>query len=144
MSTQQMTQLQALVAKWRSDADAWEDDDERHGRSVAGHLRDCADELAAALSPEAGAGETAVCPKCGAPCKRTVNIRGGDWGWSTTDEERAVYRYAHPAQGWQAHLHRMRNQKWFDDWHGLPETREESYIQGYNAALDELKSAAGL
>ncbi len=36
------------------------------------------------------------CPKCGAPCTRTVNMRGGDHGWSTTDEERAEYKYAAP------------------------------------------------
>jgi len=38
-----------------------------------------------------------ACPKCGAPCKRTVNMRGGDYGWSTSDEERADYRYTPPA-----------------------------------------------
>lgn len=39
--------------------------------------------------------ELPECPKCGAPCTRTVLMRGGENGWSTTDEERAEYRYAH-------------------------------------------------
>lgn len=37
------------------------------------------------------------CPSCGAPCQREVMIRGGDYGWSTTDEQRARYTYAPPA-----------------------------------------------
>jgi hypothetical protein len=40
-----------------------------------------------------------TCPKCGAPAKRTVNMRGGDYGWSTTDEERADYKYEAPPAG---------------------------------------------
>lgn len=35
----------------------------------------------------------APCPKCGAPCNRTVNMRGGEYGWSTTDEQRADYKF---------------------------------------------------
>jgi hypothetical protein len=37
-----------------------------------------------------------ACPLCKAPSVRTVNPRGGEWGWGTTDEERATYRYAAP------------------------------------------------
>lgn len=44
-------------------------------------------------------GGLVACPKCGAPCNRTVNMRGGDYGWSTSDEERAVYKYALSAHG---------------------------------------------
>ena len=36
----------------------------------------------------------ASCPKCGAPCARTVNIRGDDNGWSTTNEQRADYKFS--------------------------------------------------
>jgi hypothetical protein len=43
------------------------------------------------------AGEAnSACPTCKAPSVRTVNPRGGEWGWGTTDEERATYRYAAP------------------------------------------------
>lgn len=41
--------------------------------------------------------ELRECPNCGAPCTRTVNMRGGEYGWGTSDEERADYRYAAPA-----------------------------------------------
>ena len=39
----------------------------------------------------------ATCPTCEAPCTTTVNMRGGEHGWGTTDLERTVYHYA-PAQ----------------------------------------------
>lgn len=48
------------------------------------------------LSRTAEPVNTTPCPKCGAPCHRTVNMRGGDWGWSTTDEQRAEYEYTQP------------------------------------------------
>jgi hypothetical protein len=35
----------------------------------------------------------AQCPTCKAPCTTTVNMRGGEYGWGTTDAERTVYRY---------------------------------------------------
>jgi hypothetical protein len=38
-------------------------------------------------------------------------------------------------------IEKLRDQEWFDDWEGLPKTREESYVQGYLAALDELTAA---
>lgn len=38
--------------------------------------------------------ELKPCPRCKAPCHRTVEMRGGDYGWSTSDEERATYRHA--------------------------------------------------
>lgn len=38
----------------------------------------------------------AQCPTCKAPCTTKVNMRGGDYGWGTTDAERTVYRYAAP------------------------------------------------
>lgn len=46
----------------------------------------------------AGAGEPVAdaktkCPNCGAPCETTVNMRGGEHGWGTSDLERTVYRY---------------------------------------------------
>ena len=37
-----------------------------------------------------------TCPNCGAPCTTEVMMRGGDHGWSTTDKERTVYRFAAP------------------------------------------------
>ena len=33
------------------------------------------------------------CPECGAPCNTYVRMRGGDYGWGTTDEERTKYAY---------------------------------------------------
>jgi hypothetical protein len=38
----------------------------------------------------------ALCPRCGAPCQRTVHARSGDWGWGTTDEQRATYEFRRP------------------------------------------------
>lgn len=37
---------------------------------------------------------TKPCPTCSAPCEITVNPRGGEYGWGTTDAERTTYRYA--------------------------------------------------
>ncbi len=39
---------------------------------------------------------TEPCPTCGAPCTTEVLMRGGDHGWSTSDKERTVYRFATP------------------------------------------------
>jgi hypothetical protein len=39
----------------------------------------------------------AECPKCGAPCDTFVHMRGGDYGWGTTDLERTDYKYSAPA-----------------------------------------------
>lgn len=39
-------------------------------------------------------GDLAPCPTCGAPCTTEVLMRGGDHGWSTTDAQRTVYRFA--------------------------------------------------
>jgi hypothetical protein len=39
----------------------------------------------------------AKCPTCGAPCDTFVHMRGGDYGWSTTDLERTDYKYSAPA-----------------------------------------------
>lgn len=48
--------------------------------------------VGAPLTSEAGT----PCPNCGAPCKTTVLMRGGDHGWGTSDRERTRYRYAPP------------------------------------------------
>lgn len=37
-----------------------------------------------------------ACPQCKAPCTRSVNAPSGEWGWGTTDEQRAEYAYTHP------------------------------------------------
>lgn len=42
----------------------------------------------------AAAASTKPCPTCSAPCETTVNPRGGEYGWGTTDAERTTYRYA--------------------------------------------------
>jgi hypothetical protein len=55
--------------------------------------------IAATVRTLRAGGEAAAnsaCPLCKAPSVRTVNPRGGEWGWGTTDEERATYRYAAP------------------------------------------------
>lgn len=40
--------------------------------------------------------KTTPCPTCKAPCVTTVNMRGGDYGWGTSDAERTVYQYSAP------------------------------------------------
>lgn len=40
--------------------------------------------------------KTKPCPYCKAPCSTVVNIRGGEHGWATSDEQRTEYTYAPP------------------------------------------------
>jgi hypothetical protein len=103
MTPQQMTQLQALVAKWRANADRAEHD-LRAGPVLADGYRARADELEAALShlTEAGEGE--------AVAWQLMNPVEGGWypaskaqfdaAQGTPVKSRALY--AHPAQEWQA------------------------------------------
>lgn len=50
-----------------------------------------------------------VCPTCGAPCDTDINMRGGDYGWGTSDLERTTYRYAAPEQPTQPTAQDARN-----------------------------------
>lgn len=49
------------------------------------------------MSTPTTAGALRKCPKCGAPCNATVHMRGGEYGWGTSDLERTTYRYATPS-----------------------------------------------
>jgi hypothetical protein len=53
----------------------------------------------------------ATCPTCKAPCTTTVNMRGGEHGWGTTDLERTVYHYA-PAQAADSVLEDAARYRW--------------------------------
>jgi hypothetical protein len=72
---------------WPKDAHEWL---ERIARGVRARAL-AAPVVAIDVREKAAAG--AQCPTCGAPCSTTVNERGGENGWSTTDAERTVYHY---------------------------------------------------
>lgn len=95
-----------LVARLEADANEIVADWHRSmGLPLPNSVRQRVDLLREAASALRSSGEAVAnseCPKCGAPCKRTVHERGGDWGWGTSEEQRATYRYAAtPANAWK-------------------------------------------
>lgn len=73
--------------------------DEDEAKAEARHIGGTARAIPLYTAPQADSvtAPAATCPTCEAPCTTTVNMRGGEHGWGTTDLERTVYHYA-PAQ----------------------------------------------